>query len=189
MTSTCVTDILALGTVTGMRSMSGPAALALGQHGVLRGIVPLLAVGEMIADKSPFVGARTDPLPLAGRAVMGAIGLTAAVIASLQPSAERWLLVWLGAAPIAFAVGLLAMRRKAARLGAALAGAPGRRFALSLELMSSRLFRGAQKQTWLCRFRWESLHSASSTSFLPFPSNTSFTRLYCTFFPPTLGVT
>ena len=68
----------------------------------------------------------------AGGAAMGAIGLAAAVVAAVQPSAERWLAVWLAAAAVAFAVGLVTMRRKAARAGVPLAGAPGRRFALSL---------------------------------------------------------
>ena len=65
--------ILALGAITGMRSMAGPAALALGRRGALQAVMPSLAVGEMFADKSAVIGNRTDPLPLAGRAVMGAI--------------------------------------------------------------------------------------------------------------------
>ena len=65
--------ILALGAITGMRSMAGPAALALARGGVLQAVVPSLAAGEMFADKTAVIGNRTDPLPLAGRAVMGAI--------------------------------------------------------------------------------------------------------------------
>ncbi len=65
--------ILTLGAITGMRSMSGPAALALERASPLRSIVPLFAAAEMIADKTSIVGNRIDPLPLAGRAVMGAI--------------------------------------------------------------------------------------------------------------------
>ena len=79
-------------------------------------------------------------VPGAGGAAMGGIGLVAAVVASQQPTAERWLMVWLAAAGVALAVGVWAMRRKAARLGAPLAGAPGRRFALSL---SAPLLAGA----------------------------------------------
>lgn len=71
-------------------------------------------------------------VPGIGGAIMGAIGLGAAGIGSLQPSAERWLLVWLASAALAFCVGVVTMRRKAARMGAALGAAPGRRFALSL---------------------------------------------------------
>jgi uncharacterized membrane protein len=66
-------ETIALGAVTGMRSFAGPAALAMRHGGILRKIVPLMAAGEMLADKSEAIGNRTDPLPLAGRAVMGAL--------------------------------------------------------------------------------------------------------------------
>jgi hypothetical protein len=78
-------------------------------------------------------------VPGTGGIAMGLIGLAAA-LGSVQPSAERWLAVWLGAAAIAFCVGVWLMRRKAARLGAPLTGATGRRFALSL---SAPLLAGA----------------------------------------------
>jgi len=77
-------------------------------------------------------GSTFSAVPGIGGALMGGIGLGAAVVAAIQPTAERWLAVWLSAAVLALIVGVLAMRRKAARLGAALAGAPARRFALSL---------------------------------------------------------
>jgi hypothetical protein len=79
-------------------------------------------------------------VPGIGGMVMGAVGLAAAAIASQQASPERWLAVWLTAAAIALVVGVLMMRRKAARLGAPLTGATGRRFALSL---SAPLLAGA----------------------------------------------
>jgi hypothetical protein len=72
--------------------------------------------------------------------MMGGIGLLAAAVGSQQPSAERWLAVWLAAAGVALAAGVITMRRKADRLGAPLTGAPGRRFALSL---SAPLLAGA----------------------------------------------
>jgi hypothetical protein len=71
-------------------------------------------------------------VPGLGGAGMGAIGLAAAVLAANQGSAERWLIVWLLAAAIALSIGVTAVLRKAARLGAPLAGAVGRRFAMSL---------------------------------------------------------
>jgi hypothetical protein len=77
-------------------------------------------------------GATFSAVPGSGGALMGGIGLGAAALGAMQPTAERWLAVWLSAAVVALVVGVLAMRRKAARLGAALAGAPARRFALSL---------------------------------------------------------
>jgi uncharacterized membrane protein len=73
MTAALLTDTLALGALSGMRSMAGPAAVAARRGGPLAPIVAVLALGEMIADKTPAVGDRTDPFPLAGRAVMGAL--------------------------------------------------------------------------------------------------------------------
>lgn len=68
-----LTDTLALGALTGMRSMAGPATLAYQHGGVLSRVLSTLAAGEMVADKTAAVGNRTDPMPLAGRAVMGAV--------------------------------------------------------------------------------------------------------------------
>jgi uncharacterized membrane protein len=65
--------IVALGSVTGMRSLAGLATLASTYRGVARPAIALAAVGEMIADKTPWVGDRIDPVPLAGRAIMGAV--------------------------------------------------------------------------------------------------------------------
>ena len=70
-------------------------------------------------------------VPGLGGVGMGVVGVAAAVIAANQSSAERWLIVWLVAAAVALGIGLTAMLRKAARLGASLAGAVGRRFAIS----------------------------------------------------------
>lgn len=39
----------------------------------MRGLTAVLALGEMIADKTSFVGNRTDAAPLAGRAIIGAV--------------------------------------------------------------------------------------------------------------------
>ncbi len=71
-------------------------------------------------------------VPGFGGALMGAVGLGAAGVAAVQPTAERWLAVWLAGALVAFAVGLVTMRRKAAEGGVPLTGAVGQRFALSL---------------------------------------------------------
>ena len=71
-------------------------------------------------------------VPGLGGAGMGAIGLAAAILAANQRSAERWLVVWLLAAAVALGIGVTAMWRKAARSGAPLAGAVGRRFALGM---------------------------------------------------------
>lgn len=71
-------------------------------------------------------------VPGLGGAGMGAIGLAAAILAANQSSNRRWLVVWLAAAAAALGVGVAATWHKAARIGAPLAGAVGRRFATSL---------------------------------------------------------
>jgi len=73
MTRSSIKRILAIGTITGIRSMSGAAAVAARHGGPIGRGVALLAAGEMAADKTAIVGDRTDPLPLAGRAIMGAL--------------------------------------------------------------------------------------------------------------------
>ena len=104
------------------------------------------AVTDHAAENLQFIrhamerSATFTAVPGLGGALMGGVGLIAAAIGAAQPTAERWLAVWLTAAAIALAVGLMMMRRKAARLGLPLAGASGRRFALGL---SAPLFAGA----------------------------------------------
>jgi hypothetical protein len=71
-------------------------------------------------------------VPGLGGVGMGAIGVVASVLAATQGSVERWLIVWLLAAAVALGIGVTATLRKAARVGAPLAGAVGRRFAMSL---------------------------------------------------------
>lgn len=67
-----------------------------------------------------------------GGVAMGVVGLVAAIIAATEVGAPgRWLTVWLAAAVIACAVGVVAMARKSRRAGASLVSAPARRFALA----------------------------------------------------------
>jgi uncharacterized membrane protein len=66
-----VKKIVILGSLTGMRSMAGLATLAMA-HRTARPVMALAAAGEMLADKTSLVGDRIDPLPLAGRVVVGA---------------------------------------------------------------------------------------------------------------------
>jgi hypothetical protein len=70
-------------------------------------------------------------VPGVGGAGMGLVGLAAAVLAATERSTERGLVVWLVAAAVALAIGVTSVWRKATRLGAPLAGAVGRRFAIS----------------------------------------------------------
>lgn len=98
----------------------------------------LASFGEHAEESLRFIrqtmerSATFTAVPGVGGAVMGAIGLAAAVVAAAQSSPERSLIVWLAAAPAALVVGAISMWRKAARLGAPLTGAVGRRFAVSL---------------------------------------------------------
>ena len=73
MTAAVLGEAVALGALTGMRSMAGPATLAWQHPGLLSRVFAVMAVGEMMADKTAIVGDRIDPIPLAGRALMGAI--------------------------------------------------------------------------------------------------------------------
>ena len=73
MNAAALSETVILGALSGMRSMSGAAALGLRRGGTVQGATTIMAVAEMVADKTPFVGDRIDPLPLAGRAMMGAI--------------------------------------------------------------------------------------------------------------------
>jgi uncharacterized membrane protein len=63
----------ALGAVSGSRSMLAPALVARAHAASPAPILAWLAGGEMIADKMPFIPSRTDPLPLVGRIVSGAL--------------------------------------------------------------------------------------------------------------------
>jgi hypothetical protein len=104
------------------------------------------AVTDHAADNLRFIrhamerGTTYSAVPGTGGAIMGGVGLAAAVVASRQPSGELWLAVWLAAAVIAFLIGVVAIRRKAQRLELAMTGVAGRRFALGL---AAPLFAGA----------------------------------------------
>lgn len=72
MNGVSVRRILALGAITGMRSMAGAATLALEDGAVMRAPVAI-AAAEMLLDKTGLIGDRIDPIPLAGRAMMGSL--------------------------------------------------------------------------------------------------------------------
>ncbi len=74
--------IVALGALSGMRSLAGVATFVSERRGVARVAMSLAAATEMIADKTPWVGDRIDPLPLSARAIMG--GSLGALIANEQ---------------------------------------------------------------------------------------------------------
>ena len=63
----------AIGAVSGSRSLLAPALVG---QSVLpspaRTLLMLMSAGEIVADKTPTIPARTDTLPLTGRLVLGA---------------------------------------------------------------------------------------------------------------------
>ena len=123
---------IGLGALTGVRSMAGPAALAFERDGPVRNVVGLLAAGEMIADKTPFVGDRIDAAPLAARAVMG--GIVGGVVA--HEAHENVLLGGLLGASAAIAAAHLAYRlRKRLPVSNPVGGAIEDAFVLGLGAM------------------------------------------------------
>jgi len=96
------------------------------------------SVGDHAAENLVFIrqamerSATFTTIPGAGGVVMGIVALGASAVAARQPSADRWLAVWIGAAAIAAVVGLFAMARKARVAGSNLTGATARRFALGM---------------------------------------------------------
>lgn len=111
--------VLAAGAATGMRSMSGPAALAMERGGFAGAIVPMLAAAEMLADKTANLPDRIDPLPLAGRAVLGAV---AGGMVARKGGADGVLGAILGAAAAVAAAHLAYHTRKRLAVPDAVAG-------------------------------------------------------------------
>ena len=98
-----VLQICGLGAISGLRTMSGLALLARAlqqrppqhwPHAVVRRmatepaptLLQLMAAGELVADKLPFLSARTAPPALAGRATSGAVvGATVSMLHDRSP--------------------------------------------------------------------------------------------------------
>src|SRR5829696_310124 len=101
-------------------------------------VVKPSSVGDHAAENLVFIrqamerSATFTSIPGAGGVAMGLVALGASAVAARQPSADRWLVVWIGAAMIAAIVGLFAMARKASGAGMTLTAAAGRRFALGM---------------------------------------------------------
>ncbi len=60
---------------------------------------------------------------------IGSSALVASYAASRQPTLDAWLAVWLAEGMLAFALGVLAMKQKAERIGEPLLAPPARKFA------------------------------------------------------------
>ncbi len=60
-----------IGLVSGLRSLTGPAAARIRAGGAPALVLPLLALGELVADKLPGIPARTAPPSLIVRALAG----------------------------------------------------------------------------------------------------------------------
>lgn len=99
---------------------------------------PVTSVGDRAADDLRFIrdamarSATFTAVPGFGGTFMGLVGLAAALAAWRQPSADRWLGVWLAAAVIAAAGGAIAIVLKAGRAGLRLDGPTARNFAIGL---------------------------------------------------------
>lgn len=72
MTRAAMLKTVALGALTGVRSMAGLTTLAASRGGAARTVLTVVTLGEMVADKTSWIGDRTNAVPLVGRAVMGA---------------------------------------------------------------------------------------------------------------------
>jgi hypothetical protein len=66
-----------------------------------------------------------------GGFAMGVSALGAAILARQQPTPEAWLLVWIIEGFVAFLLGAVTLRRKAATLQTEVMSTPARKFALS----------------------------------------------------------
>jgi hypothetical protein len=85
---------------------------------------------RFIRDTMERAGAFTA-VPGWGGVGMGVTALIAAWFAARQPSVERWMLTWVVEGWLAFAIGGIAMVRKAAAGETPLTSKPGRRFVLA----------------------------------------------------------
>lgn len=68
-------DAAVLGAVSGLRTFTGPAVLALRGRfgaGAVRGLFIAAALGELVGDKLPMIPPRSDPAALLGRVLSGA---------------------------------------------------------------------------------------------------------------------
>jgi hypothetical protein len=85
---------------------------------------------RFIRDTMERAGAFTG-VPGWGGVGMGVTALGAAWVAGRQPTVDRWMLTWIAEGWLAFAIGVLAMVRKANAGDTPLTSRPGRKFVLA----------------------------------------------------------
>jgi len=96
-----------------------------------------MALGDRAMEDLRFIrrtmelGAAFTAVPGWGGVGMGLTALAAAALASGQPTAEGWLLVWTLEALLAVAIGAVAIHRKARRADLPVLSGAGRKFLLS----------------------------------------------------------
>jgi hypothetical protein len=96
-----------------------------------------IALGDRAMEDLRFIrqtmegGAAFTAVPGWGGVGMGLTALAAAAVASSQPTAEDWLLVWILEAVLAVAIGAVAIQRKARRADLPVLSGAGRKFLLS----------------------------------------------------------
>lgn len=94
-------------------------------------------IGERAIDNLQFIRETMErsthftAVPGYGGVFMGATAIAAALIANFQPLIRDWLIVWLGEASLAFAIGLFAMWQKSKITKMPLVSAPAKKFAMS----------------------------------------------------------
>lgn len=99
---------------------------------------PPVSLHERAADNMAFVRGMMErsthftAVPGWGGVAMGASAIGAAVIASLQTTAQSWLAVWSAEAAIASLIAVVSIVIKARASGVPLGNGPARRFALCL---------------------------------------------------------
>jgi hypothetical protein len=98
---------------------------------------PPVALHERAMDDLRYIrstmerAAAFTAVPGRGGVAMGLTALATAAAASVQPSVERWLAVWLTGAAVAAAIAVWTMARKARAARMPLVEGPGRKFVLS----------------------------------------------------------
>ncbi|MDH3222744.1 MAG: hypothetical protein OEO23_03440 [Gemmatimonadota bacterium] len=104
------------------RAEQGPEPIALGD----RAMEDLRFIRRTMEHGPAFTA-----VPGWGGVAMGVTALAAALLAAVQPTPERWLLVWLVEAQVAVTIGAVAVHRKARRAGLPVLSGVGRKFVLS----------------------------------------------------------